>query len=307
MSLYFLGELTLDTIKYSDGVIYEGIMGGAALYAACGAAIWNDARNYLVTTIGNEYPTDLFKEICNKLKIDVSNVKKKNFPCIKLDITYDEFQEHEFIPREDSGTYDDLCPDMESVINIADNSSIHIATMPLFKQLQFVLSMENAKYISVDPSIEDIRIEYAPVWKLMLENTDFFLVSEIEIVRFLNVYYGGNKISNRLIFNFMKDFCIKNLILKLGKAGAKLYTSENEIFSINSIVDSPIDVTGAGDSFAGGFIYAVDKFHDPVYALKYATVSSGTIIRKIGVTNLCFINNKNTLNNILIFKEDYNE
>ena len=307
MSLYFLGELTLDTIKYSDGTIYEDVMGGAALYAACGAAIWNDSENNIVVTIGKGYPAGLFREICNKLKINTCNVTNKNIPCIKLDIPYDEFQEHKFIPREDSGSYEDLCPDMNSVRSIAGNSSVHIATMPLFKQLQFILTLPKAKYVSVDPSIEDICIEYVSVWKLILENTDFFLVSKIEITRFLAVYYGCEEISDKLIFKFMKDFFIKNLILKLGKAGAKLYTSEKKIYSVNSIINTPIDVTGAGDSFAGGFIYAVDKFNDPVYALKYATISSGMIIQKNGVTDLDFVDNKNLINNIAIIMEEFYE
>lgn len=304
MSLYFLGELTLDTIKYANGVVYENIMGGAALYSTCGAAIWNDSTNNIVTTIGDGYPVDLFEEICNKIKINTNHTERKNIPCIKLDIPYDEAQEHKFILKDGSGSYDDLCPDITCIRHIDAQSSIHIATMPLFKQLQYILSLQNAKYISLDPSIDDIRFEYISAWKLLLSKLDFFLVSNIEMERFVSVCFGGEKISDKLVFKFMEHFLIKNLVLKLGEKGAKLYTFEKKVFSVSSTAENPLDVTGAGDSFAGGFLYAVDKFNDPVRAMKYASISSGLIVKKIGVTDLEFVDNKSKVEDIKILGEN---
>lgn len=264
-------------------------MGGAALYAACGSAIWNDGSNFIVTVVGNGYPARSLKKVCKKLKINKSLTKKKNISCIKLDIPYTEDLEHEFILRKNSGCYDDLCPDISLVRKISEKSSVHIATMPLFRQLQYVFSIKEAKYITLDPNIDDIRLEYTDIWRILLRNIDYLLISKIEFERFASVFYTDEKIGDQLIIKFMNDFCVKNLVLKMGRDGAKLFTFEKKIYHICSVADNVVEVTGAGDSFAGGFLYALNKYSDPVLALKFATISSKQIIENVGVKELQYV------------------
>ncbi|KAL7463533.1 hypothetical protein ACHAXS_003894 [Conticribra weissflogii] len=96
----------------------------------------------------------------------------------------------------------------------------------------------------------------------VLQHVDFLILSEIEtqnIVRYMGESKGDGKVSAMLEFAanfFNKKSPTTHVIVTLGAKGAALLFGGKCIFSQGTKeVDSPVDVTGAGDSFAAGFIY----------------------------------------------------
>ena len=83
----------------------------------------------------------------------------------------------------------------------------------------------------------------------------------------------------------------KYLIIKKGEHGAFLFSKNKAFFSPALLLDSVLDPTGAGDSFAGGFIGYLAKtkevsFENMKRAVLYATVMASFTVEKFGTENL---------------------
>ena len=57
-SIVLLGNLLVDDVVLPDGTTHMGQAGGALLYAAVAATLW-DARPGLVSVVGDDYPADV--------------------------------------------------------------------------------------------------------------------------------------------------------------------------------------------------------------------------------------------------------
>jgi sugar/nucleoside kinase (ribokinase family) len=58
------------------------------------------------------------------------------------------------------------------------------------------------------------------------------------------------------IFSWLSSHQIQNIVVKKGRLGADVYSTADQ-FSVKGYPVNVIDTTGAGDSFAGGFIYGL--------------------------------------------------
>ncbi|MBP9716888.1 MAG: carbohydrate kinase family protein [Candidatus Levybacteria bacterium] len=88
---------------------------------------------------------------------------------------------------------------------------------------------------------------------------------------------------------------IKNLMVKLKEKGPKIsvvtdgingsyaINKDSEIFHIGPISkDKPVERTGAGDSYAGAFLYAIIKGKSIEEAMRYGAINADSVIKKIG-------------------------
>ncbi|MCO4794269.1 MAG: adenosine kinase [Bacteriovoracaceae bacterium] len=73
----------------------------------------------------------------------------------------------------------------------------------------------------------------------------------------------------------------KNFAITQGPRGALLYNGEKEIDVVTNKVEA-IDTNGAGDLFAGAFLYAITHGHDFADAGRLACASSGKLVTQFG-------------------------
>lgn len=71
-----------------------------------------------------------------------------------------------------------------------------------------------------------------------------------------------------------------------GENGSTCYTKENEYYA-EAISTEVIDSTGAGDSFAGTFIYSLQKGYDYEKAIRLASVAGSYACTKLGGQAAC--------------------
>jgi sugar/nucleoside kinase (ribokinase family) len=81
-------------------------------------------------------------------------------------------------------------------------------------------------------------------------------------------------------FNDLKKVA-KSFVITQGPEGALLYDGEKEIDIITTKVDA-VDTNGAGDLFAGAFLYAITHGHSFAEAGKLACASSGNLVQRFG-------------------------
>ncbi len=74
------------------------------------------------------------------------------------------------------------------------------------------------------------------------------------------------------------------LIVTLGDKGARFYDGEQHQF-IQGFQTTPVDTTGAGDTFNGGFAVAIAEGKSIVEAVKFANASASLSVEKKGAQN----------------------
>lgn len=74
---------------------------------------------------------------------------------------------------------------------------------------------------------------------------------------------------------------VENVVITKGAQGS-IIKWKNEIFEVNSFPADAVDSTGAGDMFAGAFLYGVINKNDPHYAAKLASYCSAKVVSQLG-------------------------
>lgn len=77
------------------------------------------------------------------------------------------------------------------------------------------------------------------------------------------------------------DLGVDMVLVTLGAKGAKLHMGD-DIIAQNSFPVTPIDTTGAGDTFLGSFIARFDAGNDAATSLQYAAAASAIQVTRMG-------------------------
>ncbi|OAG28180.1 PfkB family carbohydrate kinase [Thermodesulfatator autotrophicus] len=78
----------------------------------------------------------------------------------------------------------------------------------------------------------------------------------------------------------------ENLVVTMGKAGAKLYTENEEYFSKAPFVPKVVDTTGAGDVFATAFFAMLYVSGKPKVALEFAMCLAAISVTRRGLASV---------------------
>lgn len=100
---------------------------------------------------------------------------------------------------------------------------------------------------------------------------------------------------------------VKNVVIKLGKQGC-FYKNKKEAFIVPAVKNiNVIDTTGAGDSFAAGYINGLIKNKNNIECCKYANAIAAINVQYTGTTEVEYQEEQinKYLNNIE--REEYNE
>lgn len=79
----------------------------------------------------------------------------------------------------------------------------------------------------------------------------------------------------------LNKFPNRNIIVTLGEKGA-MYTANNQIKVMPGLKVNAVDTTGAGDIFAGAFVYGTSKDYDIEKCITFANIAAGLSVIKIG-------------------------
>jgi sugar/nucleoside kinase (ribokinase family) len=112
----------------------------------------------------------------------------------------------------------------------------------------------------------------------ILARTDILFLNEKEV----SLLTGENCSTGAKL---LVDAGVKMVVVTLGKAGSKLFTRDQEMHQASNIV-KPIDTTGAGDSFAAGFIHGFLRNKDLPNCLKDGNSSALDCLTKFGSSEL---------------------
>ena len=80
---------------------------------------------------------------------------------------------------------------------------------------------------------------------------------------------------------------VKHVIIKCGKRGCYIDSIEGKMWISPDAVVKSVDTTGAGDSFAAGFVYGISEGWDLRACAKFANQCGAKAVSYLGATTWC--------------------
>jgi len=241
MSMLVVGSVALDSVKTPFGSVKEAL-GGSAVYFGVAASYFTKVR--LVAVIGKDFPSKYF-DIFKRHDIDTSGLTRaagKTFRW-KGQYMYDLNQ------AETLDTKLNVFASFSPKIPDAYKSSkyVFLGNIDPELQLQVVKQVDSPDLIACDTM--NFWIEKKPKeLKKTLKHVHILVINEGEARQLA----GETNIVKAA--KCVLSFGPRALVIKRGEYGA-LFFSKDHIFSAPAYpLEEVFDPTGAGDSFAGGFM-----------------------------------------------------
>ncbi|HSY75391.1 MAG TPA: PfkB family carbohydrate kinase [Bacteroidia bacterium] len=281
MSLLIVGTVAFDSIKTPFGKI-DKTVGGAATYIGLSASYFTK-NSGIVSVVGEDFPEATIKEF-NRRGIDTSGLEVvKGGKSFYWSGSY----------HTDMNTRDTLVTDLNVLADFnpvvppaylnADFLMLGNLT-PIVQQKVMQQMAKRPKLIVMDTM--NFWMEIMP--KELAETiamVDVLTINDAE-ARQLSGEYSLVKAAQKIL-----GMGPKFLIIKKGEHGALLFNKEQVFFAPALPLEDVFDPTGAGDSFAGGFIGYLDKSKDISFdnmkrAIIFGSAIASFCVEKFGIERL---------------------
>jgi sugar/nucleoside kinase (ribokinase family) len=241
MSILVVGSIAFDSIK-TPFEEKEHILGGSGTYFSVAASFFTDVR--IVAVVGDDFGAEE-EAVFNERQIDISDLERiKGQQCFhwRGEYGYDLNTAHTL------DTQLNVFADFKPKLSDAARKMPYVFLGNILPQLQTeVRKQVDAKLVAADTM--NYWIESAkPELLEMLKGIDVLIINDAE-ARELAKEANLIKAARRIL-----TFGPKRLVVKRGEYGAAMFT-ENSYFAIPAYpLEDVFDPTGAGDTFAGGFM-----------------------------------------------------
>ncbi len=241
MKLLIIGSLALDTVKTPFGKNVDA-PGGSAAYAAVSASYFTDVK--IIGVVGTDFPKRYLRFL-EKKGIDLSGIEIKKGKTFRWEGRYD----WSLNSPKTIATYLNVLAGFNPALSDKDKRCgfIFLANDDPELQLKVISQVSSPKLIAAD-TIEYWIKNKRPELIKVLKKVDIFIINEDE-ARLLTKEPNLIKAAKKII-----SYGTPRVIIKKGEHGL-LYVTKKEMFSCPGYpLESVYDPTGAGDSFAGGFL-----------------------------------------------------
>jgi ribokinase len=253
-----VGNLLVENIVMPDGRELRDRLGGDAIYAVAGARAFTEDVQPVVR-LGRGFPDELRRALEDAGYGD--GLIPSEHPAVRLRVDWGVEGGTRFAFEPGSGSYDDATPLPDELpAGLADElEAVHIAPIP-FAQLEawIAWARPRARVLTVDPHYQHLDAD----WPRLLPLVDAFLPSRAEAEGILGDWAGADEAARALEALGAPTVCIK-----LGADGAIGYR-QGEIIRVPATSAEPVDSTGCGDAFCGGFLVGMAESGDLRAALE---------------------------------------
>lgn len=278
MSILAVGSVAYDSLKTLYGE-RDRILGGSASYFSIGASLFN--RINLVGVIGEDFAEkdiDLFKS----KNISLDGLIKKKGKTFFWKGEYGENLNEAITHDTQLNVFAEFDPTIPE--NYKDSEIVFLGNIHPSLQLKVLEQVKESSFTACDTM--NLWINETPdILKQVLSKVNMAFVNDTE-AKILTGQTNVVKAAKKLLEMGLEYVCIKR-----GEYGSAVF-SKDEISLLPAFpVDKVVDPTGAGDTFASGFLGYLSTCKDLSFpnfreALKVATVLSSFNIEAFSVERL---------------------
>ena len=281
MSVLVVGTVAFDAIETPFGKT-DKIVGGAATYICLSATFFSRKIN-LVSVVGEDFPKKAIEKLKNKnVDVDGLQIKKGEKTFFWSGRYHDNMNTRDTIETQLNvlEKFNPIVPkkykeaDFLMLGNLIPSVQKSVLNQMVRRPKLIVLDTMN---FWMDHFMKDL--------KESLKNVDVLTINDEE-ARQLSEEYSLVKAAKKIL-----DMGPKYIIIKKGEHGALLFNHEDVFFAPALPIENVFDPTGAGDSFAGGFIGFLEKTKDISFknmkrAVIYGSVMASFCVEKFGTEKL---------------------
>ena len=278
--LLIVGTVAFDAIETPFGKT-DKILGGAATYIGLSASNF-DVESAVVSVVGEDFP----KEYIELLK--KNNINTEGVEVVKGGKTFfwSGRYHNDLNTRDTLDTQLNVLADFQPVVpeSHKDAEFIMLGNLHPLVQLSVLEQVKNPKLVVLDTmnfwmdnALEDLMKVIARV--------DVITINDEE-ARQLSGEYSLVKAARKI-----EEMGPKYVVIKKGEHGALLFNQEQIFFAPALPLEEVFDPTGAGDTFAGGFIGYLARtgdisFENMKSAIIYGSNLASFCVEKFGTERM---------------------
>ena len=241
MSLLVVGSVAYDGVETPHGKV-ERMLGGSCTYISLAASHFADVK--LVGIVGEDFGTD-DEGILVDHGIDLSGLEKVPGKTFFWSGVYSQNMNERTTLTTDLNVFADFNPNLPEAYQSAPYAFLGNIHPALQKQVRG--QMKSPRFVGGDTM--NFWIEGTPdELRETIKQWDFILINDEE-ARLLSGDYNLRQAAKKI-----HEMGPHTVVIKRGEYGAVLFRREGYFIAPGFLLESVFDPTGAGDSFAGGFM-----------------------------------------------------
>ncbi len=296
--LLIVGTVAFDAIETPFGKT-DKILGGAATYIGLSAANFG-VNSSIVSVVGGDFPEEYLSMLSSK-SIDISGIE-----IVKEGKTF--FWSGKY--HNDLNTRDTLITDLNVLAdfkpivpdNYKDSEFLMLGNLHPSVQLSVINQMETKPKLIVLDTMDFWMDHTLDELLDVIEKIDVITINDEE-ARQLSGEYSLVRAAQKI-----HKMGPKYVVIKKGEHGALLFNNGDIFFAPALPLEEVFDPTGAGDTFAGGFIGYLANTNDISFEnLKRAVIYGSNLasfsVEKFGTERMENLTKKEVQNRLQQFKE----
>ncbi len=296
MSLLVIGSVAFDAIETPFGKT-DKIIGGAATYISMVSSYHTNDVN-LVAVVGEDFPQEHINLLQN-MGVNTNGLQIKKG---EKSFFWSGRYHNDMNSRDTLVTELNVLENFDPIIPESYQDCQYLMLGNLSPQVQqTVINRINKRPKLVAMDTMNFWMDIAlPELTETIKNIDVLIINDEE-ARQLSGEYSLVKASQKIM-----SMGPKFLVIKKGEHGALLF-NENNVFSAPALpLEEVFDPTGAGDSFAGGFISYLAKTDDISFenmkrAVVYGSAMASFCVEKFGTERLVGLTHQEIENRVKSF------
>jgi sugar/nucleoside kinase (ribokinase family) len=265
-----VGSIGLDTIE-TPWAKREAILGGSVSYACAGSSFF--ARTGMVGVVGHDFPPAC-EDTYLKLGIDLRGLRKARGKTFRWGGVYDADMNNRRTLFTELNVFGNFMPELPA--DYARAPFLFLANIAPALQWHVLKQAQSPAFVAADTMDLWIHTAREPLMEV-ISAVDLLALNESE-ARLLTGEHNLVKAA-RKILGWGPDF----VIVKKGEHGAMLFTSGSVFVAPAYPLERVHDPTGAGDSFAGGFMGALAESGAVDEPSMRRAMGYGTVVASFGV------------------------
>jgi sugar/nucleoside kinase (ribokinase family) len=280
MSLVVVGSIALDTVITPKGR-RDNAVGGSATFFSLAAEYFSPVS--IVGVVGDDFPKRAIKEF-KKRQIDLEGLEIKPGKTFRWGGEYKVNMKNRDTLFTELNVFEHFSPVLPKSYRQSD--MLFLANIHPELQLQVLDQMENKPLVGLDSMNLWIDIGKEKLIEA-ISRVNIIIINDEEILQLTGEKFLAEGVKA------IQAMGPKTVIAKKGKYGAELFHGDQHAIFPICPEDQLVDPTGAGDTFAGGFMgFLASKgtkdlgFDDYREAMVYGTVMASFLVESFSTDKL---------------------
>jgi sugar/nucleoside kinase (ribokinase family) len=272
-------NLIIDDIVFPDGRTFMNTLGGAGMHALVGMRVWNGHLGYMAA-VGSDLDP-VHRERLNQFGVDVAGlILREDYRTARAWQLFEPDERRIEIFRTSLEEFNQVKvrpSELPTVYHQARGYHLQWGTLAELETLIRLLRKINPDVTLVlEPTTENLEepgVEYQRVLPML----DLFSpdLGEAEMIT------GQSELD--AMFETLFSWGVPLVAVRMGERGSILKKPDGESWRVPAVPATLVDVTGAGNSYCGGFLTGLGDGLSPLDSSLRAAVSASFALEQFGL------------------------